>query len=638
MAEYGTTDNPHFVDFEGGLVNGNVDTNDPILNQPPWWDLDYVGDQFTSPEFMPWDPPRPDINPLEDTMPVFEEFSMNIDPNLGIEFGFDASTTLEQAKDLTEPLNQELSVPNEGSLDNGMIVNYVPKETRLRLDQTQVDMLSEWVADCPTPYPTKKEKLNLSRRTGLKISQISSWFSRARQKLSRRVRSEHSPAVPVAEPSVQTDMEMEIPRSVSNHESYQLSRLSLPVTRANSTQPSAAIQRCRSLPSCFSLDHLQKPTGYPMTGWSVGASLDVVLSSHTEHSSSNSPKAFVGNLDLSLSRTTHSLQSREHSKQSYIHEWLRRLPINTIEMNIAQQNEFHPGNLNPLPSAAFGITQPESSSSGSIQNRSNYDADDGLDSSSVAWSAAWSAGLSASSAGSRRSLGSRKGRRIFVDPSSNRSNRTRKRGLDTEAGENWRTHKKSRPTSPNSSSSNPWSLKYFCTFCKFGFSRPFLWRRHEESAHAPQKKWICGPPCPICEQLRARSHFDPTLKAQFDICSHGFCDCWAKPEADRTFFRKDAFRQHLGTVHTRTNGRSWLVQYELDLDNWFHEVDTSGYDLKCYFCGVLNDDWNARCEHIIKHFKNGATIDKWSPAVISLRSILASPGPNPVAASHRFET
>ncbi|KAI1298833.1 hypothetical protein F5Y03DRAFT_258865 [Xylaria venustula] len=664
MAEYNTTDNPPFIDyffdFEGDLVKETVDTNDPVLNSLSWWGLDDVGDQFTSPEFMPRDPPKPDVNPLQDSVPVFEEFPMDIDQNLAIETGCDASTTPEQANGLTEPLDPELPVPNEDRLDDGMIVDDVSKETRPRLDQSQVDILNNWVADCPTPYPTRKEKLNLSKRTGLKISQISSWFSRARQKLFRKSLSDLAPAVsspPVLAPTLLSPVlaaapppkvyiETEIPLSAFDHECFRQSKLSLPIELEKASRSNSTIQRCRSLPSCFRLDHLQRPSGYPATGWSMGASLDVVLSSHTENCSSNSQKAFLGGLDLSLSRTTNYLQNQDHLKRSYINEWLRGLPISTIEMTIPQQNQVDSGSIHDIPSDIFGILLPHCNSSSGLQNRGEYDADDGLDSSSVAWSAAWSASFSASSAGSYRTLGSRKGRRIFVHPnSSNASGFSRKRGLDVEAAEGRHVDKKSRATPPSCDPPPdlPPPKKYHCTFCGASFSRPFLWKRHEESAHAPQRKWICGSyfesdncmiyplKCPLCGKRREQS-----IAIQ-DICPHTFDDCWAKPEADRTFFRKDAFGQHLKTVHASTEDDLQLLRYR-NLDDWSHDVDTSGYDLRCHFCGAKNHDWDARCKHILQHFDDGMTMNFWKPFLTQYMDQLKLVSPPPSWCTARCAT
>lgn len=148
----------------------------------------------------------------------------------------------------------------------------------------------------------------------------------------------------------------------------------------------------------------------------------------------------------------------------------------------------------------------------------------------------------------------------------------------------------------------------------------------EESAHAPQQKWICGPrefshtttqtttsPCPLCEEL-GRYPLTDGINIS-NTCPHGFNECWAKPESARTFFRKDALHQHLVNIHTKTVGHSCLVR-RLNLDRWSHSVETSGYDLKCHFCGGSNDSWDERYKHILAHFEDGVTMDQWRPRYI----------------------
>ncbi|KAI3332698.1 hypothetical protein F4824DRAFT_286169 [Ustulina deusta] len=647
MSEPDVADISLFVDFGGDGDNGESARNDFVPTEPFWMDLDPPGDQvpglgiiwnspgiFNAPFEFKADPfessQRTDllsnqhVSTGENAMPMLES-SMDIDLDFGFDFSLDVSAALAQVNDHSEPPSFESPLDNEGRFDDGIVINGVSKETRPRLDQTQVDTLNEWVAGCSTPYPTKKEKLSLSKRTGLKISQISSWFSRVRQKRFRGAHPEPAQPVHVAVPSPMRNME--VPWLVSDKRNYRGSKSSMPIALSKTIPFSATIQRSRSLPSYFTLDYLQRRTGHPVTDWHQRASLDVFLSSNTDKCSSHGQKGVVGSLGL-----------REYPKQSYMNEWLRGLPIGATEMVPVQQDEIHSESVGYPRTEALGRVpniipeslQPNTPNVNLQQNCDRNGAEDGQDSASIAWSA----GLSGSSAGSYLSLGSRKGRRIFAHPrSSGESGSIRKRGLDTEARDVTFTNKKPRPTSPLAQSSldehqskkTKYGEKFYCTSCDSRFATSYLWRRHEESAHAPQQVWICGPqstlgntatdlptpPCPICEQILRSDIATDDLEAP-NTCSHGFDECWAKSEADRTFFRKDTLYQHIVRVHKRSSEHSKFVQ-QLQLDYWSPEVDTSGYDLTCHFCGASNSNWFSRVRHISNHFGEGVTMDEWRP-------------------------
>lgn len=189
-------------------------------------------------------------------------------------------------------------------------------------------------------------------------------------------------------------------------------------------------------------------------------------------------------------------------------------------------------------------------------------------------------------------FGPRRGRRaVFQEPS----------GMDTRSCND-----------PETPSKDTMKTRYQCTFCQDAFSTRYTWRRHEESVHAPQKLWICGPPaiddkyyarrtkgigCPICDG--AASDQPP--------CRHEFETCWKKPERERTFFRKDNLAQHVRLVHCGGEPND-----QLDLRSWNRDVPPGTYDLLCHFCHHRNESWDERAKHIPNHFEGGLDMNNWS--------------------------
>ena len=187
-------------------------------------------------------------------------------------------------------------------------------------------------------------------------------------------------------------------------------------------------------------------------------------------------------------------------------------------------------------------------------------------------SGAGSSGGSADSCSSYVAFGSRKGRQVAY-PTKLRSGESLPLPPPREASPNFR-----------------------CTFCGKGFHWKFAWQRHEEATHAPPKVWICEAlmfgkehdGCPLC-----RFGDSPHPSA----CEHGFEVCWRKTEKERTFFRADAFKQHLSGLHKAE--RLAKAKYEGD------DVETAEENLVCPFCNVQIGSWKERVEHVAEHFKKG---------------------------------
>lgn len=169
----------------------------------------------------------------------------------------------------------------------------------------------------------------------------------------------------------------------------------------------------------------------------------------------------------------------------------------------------------------------------------------------------------------------------------------------------------------NSAGQPQQDLPFFCTFCPRAFKTKYEWIRHEDSVHALRTTWICcdvkNSPlqsCPFCGQ----THPDDDHMA-----THKYLQCRSKPEAQRTFYRRDHFVQHLHHVHF-ANIKHPSVRVGCQARPLASEGHTFGCKdlslkwrrfgapmkkddpmLHCGFCGKRSKDWSERCEHVAEH-------------------------------------
>lgn len=169
----------------------------------------------------------------------------------------------------------------------------------------------------------------------------------------------------------------------------------------------------------------------------------------------------------------------------------------------------------------------------------------------------------------------------------------------------------------NSAGQPEQDLPFFCTFCPRAFKTKYEWIRHEDSVHALRTTWICCDTktstlqsCPFCGQM----HPDDTHMA-----THKYQQCWSKPEAQRTFYRRDHFVQHLHHVHfanakhpsVRVGCQARLMAPEghnfgckdlsLAWRRFGAPMKKDDPMLHCGFCGKISKDWSERCEHVAEH-------------------------------------
>ncbi|ORX99491.1 hypothetical protein BCR34DRAFT_576574 [Clohesyomyces aquaticus] len=175
------------------------------------------------------------------------------------------------------------------------------------------------------------------------------------------------------------------------------------------------------------------------------------------------------------------------------------------------------------------------------------------------------------------------------------------------------------PPAPKASTTTPQvRLSHYCTFCWKGFTNGYEWRRHEESVHLPQKIWVCCPAlreielscCPFCNIN------DPDTP---HMDAHRYYTCQKKCQEDRTFYRKDHFRQHVLKVHmlgrnasnTHITSEGLLSDQMLCLLNltstWCHDPPLPLVIhpvLQCGFCSKWLTNLKDRFSHINSHFQN----------------------------------
>lgn len=76
------------------------------------------------------------------------------------------------------------AISNNG---NQKSANKDSKCPRRKFNSCQNVILDQWILSHDEPYPTGQDKIGLSQQTGLSVRQVSSWFTRARQRKLQRI-------------------------------------------------------------------------------------------------------------------------------------------------------------------------------------------------------------------------------------------------------------------------------------------------------------------------------------------------------------------------------------------------------------------------------------------------------------------
>lgn len=146
---------------------------------------------------------------------------------------------------------------------------------------------------------------------------------------------------------------------------------------------------------------------------------------------------------------------------------------------------------------------------------------------------------------------------------------------------------------------------FHCTFgCGSAFATKHDWQRHEKSQHLSLESWTCcvsggtvetinGQVCAFCD------HPEPDTK---HLETHNFSECQDRDLAERTFYRKDHFQQHLRLTHE--------TKFHPRMESWKAEVGV--IKSRCGFCNAEFSSWAARADHLAAHFKCHVTMKDWS--------------------------
>ncbi|KAK7934520.1 hypothetical protein PG985_000015 [Apiospora marii] len=632
------------------------------------------------------------------------------------------------------PTHDDLPFPLESEVgaDPSSIT---PNQKPFRLTATQRTHLVDWVNRHPEPYPTRGEKESLAKLTGLTGAQISSWFSRLRQRKLRRVNPLLSPLVnpflnPVSNPfestnallsSFEQQASVQLLPSHGQQEQVdfqgQFSNAQRPFIHGGSLGTDIGcvsddgkncFVRAASLPPVLSLRHLRHFPPRSHGKHDSILSLEAIASPRPDPCLSTMVMEKQEQHPRSPWSSCRSLFPEPTSKNAYIMTWLQKLEAPETS---SEESSTAPGEKDTSPlfpeETAFPLAEwerylcsPDENLWPSIKPLDYpFPEFNPLDSTPVhgflapgrvktpdpRWTAPTDysllpesahgpstpfAGLasytgassdhassygSAGSASSFVSLGPRKGRRMVFEGSNDDvlfhdhdsplpaettpSQVVQLTGLSDgvslgdvnplddeilqgfpepdqpmlpealeEDCEKPPSKKRKRTRTKTQSQTQ---ASYACTVCHRQFPKRYTWERHEKSTHFACERWICGnslsknvsQDCPIC----ATEGDNPRPMGQ---CGHRFPDCLLKPEVDRTFYRRDAIKQHLKVFHCKD--QAWPKQADrLQLDDWKVDSNLTPPSLVCHFCCFQPRNWEARVQHISSHFETGTDISQW---------------------------
>lgn len=168
-----------------------------------------------------------------------------------------------------------------------------------------------------------------------------------------------------------------------------------------------------------------------------------------------------------------------------------------------------------------------------------------------------------------------------------------------------------RPVQPSSST-------YQCTYgprggrCQYSTIRKSDWIRHEESEkHWPQKRYMCM----LCAEPTSDEDLNPcctycllAFSSNEEVYSHSL-NCIEARRKGKTFTgaKADHFQAHLVEVH-HCSGLDEISAA------WTYNRNTK-WPRYCGFCTYRFKDWEERKHHVADHFKRGADISNWNPAL-----------------------
>ncbi|KAI1329038.1 hypothetical protein F5Y16DRAFT_131951 [Xylariaceae sp. FL0255] len=410
---------------------------------------------------------------------------------------------------------------------------------RLTINKRQKNILNHWISRNPELYPSREEKRNLSTSTGLTINQISGWFVRARQRSLKRVQSNALTAAPGGASKLRTrqyvyasdeyhsftgpDYE---PLSLFGEDQDDKSRVSDRQWPKCKSLPAASkikicVRKTRSLPHIFTLDIMWPDASMSHQSSQAKLSLDVAAPTHQSNCSTDdqidtqarvsTPKGFGSTLrslraGLSLlsieawiqdviKNTSYSSKANNSTQKDLSDErervrfgyWKRKCLrreksryLLTMTSNHTQPDAMSSARSNASSKQSSGSAASYMTLGPRKGRRIAFKAEDPVYGSSFSDLESTSSGSETSSSDSDHA--SRSGRRVTLKAKV--SGHKQSSNAYSDGKESW------QPSSSNSQNQDLWDEirdKIFeCTFCPKRFSRYCVWKRHEESVHAPR--------------------------------------------------------------------------------------------------------------------------------------------------------
>ncbi|KAH7088082.1 hypothetical protein FB567DRAFT_548179 [Paraphoma chrysanthemicola] len=160
--------------------------------------------------------------------------------------------------------------------------------------------------------------------------------------------------------------------------------------------------------------------------------------------------------------------------------------------------------------------------------------------------------------------------------------------------------------------------RFFCTACSNAgpFKTYFDWKRHEEGKHwyieakytcMPNSEWTRAGRCVFCSYI---------IDDDNHFLLHNISGCLKKCEADRTFARKDLFKQHIKNMHLATADKREQDAFQIP-DAWVEDVQSFDVDHAALWCGFCRKSFGRvadRMKHVALHFQDGCDVNTWVPS------------------------
>ncbi|KAJ6171170.1 hypothetical protein N7470_000237 [Penicillium chermesinum] len=123
--------------------------------------------------------------------------------------------------------------------------------------------------------------------------------------------------------------------------------------------------------------------------------------------------------------------------------------------------------------------------------------------------------------------------------------------------------------------------------------------------HLSLETWYCAPLGPsVFSPVTGKEHCvycNEMEPSQEHLDTHNYRACQNASKEFRSFRRKDHLVQHLRHTHK--------IQEVPLLDDW--KFETKNIPSRCGFCDTILDTWDARIEHLARHFRQGSTMKDW---------------------------